>query len=519
MSPEPRSQEGGGTAAQPGAAERHIARGTIVQQAALVAGVVVMLAVVTALGRTLSLAEFGLYGLSISVVGYVLIVQFSVEGAAVRAIAGAPDQQARDALFSTAVVVYAALGVAAGVLVAAGGVGLSGVLGIPDALRDEARQSFLALAVVTAVGWPTKACQDALRGTQRFGAAALGEILAYLLFGGVMTVLLVADAPLWVLIAVGGSLSVLIGAVCLVVLILSRVGPHLRPHLVTRARIRELLGVSAGLLVGGAADLFIYSSDRIILAAFRSAASVGLYEGAVRAHNLLRQVHGTLVLTVTPVASGYLTAGDHERLRELLLRGTRYVLAVMIPATVVLMTLAGPILEVWLGEKFRPAAPALAILCGYWLIGANTGVAGAMLIAAGKIRELAKYAWLVAITNVALSLALTPIFGLEGVVLGTTIPYVVLFPLFLRIVRATFPSVSLADLMREAWLPAYAGAVVLAAGLIVLRLLVDLDTVPAVAGAALVGLGLYWGSYYLVWLRPGERVLVRSFLRRRTARA
>jgi hypothetical protein len=27
------------------------------------------------------------------------------------------------------------------------------------------------------------------------------------------------------------------------------------------------------------------------------------------------------------------------------------------------------------------------------------------------------------------------------------------------------------------------------------------------------GLALYWAGYYLVWLRPNERVLVRSFVR------
>src|ERR1044072_7059286 len=241
----------------PAAAERHIARGTIPQQLALGWVVLVMLAVVTALGRTLSLTEFGLYGLAISVAAYVLVVQYSVETSAVRAIAGAPDGPQRDTWFSTAVAIYLVLGLFAGLFVAVGGIALAGVLGIPDALRDEARSAFLALGAVTAIGWPTKACQDALRGTQRFGAAALGEILAYSSFGAIMAVLLLTGARLWALIAAGGSLSLLIGVVCLVILVVSRVGPHLRLALVTRARARELLGVSDGLLVAGVAAFFL----------------------------------------------------------------------------------------------------------------------------------------------------------------------------------------------------------------------------------------------------------------------
>ena len=38
------------------------------------------------------------------------------------------------------------------------------------------------------------------------------------------------------------------------------------------------------------ADLFIYALDRVVLGLFRPAATVGLYEGPVRAHNVVRQV-------------------------------------------------------------------------------------------------------------------------------------------------------------------------------------------------------------------------------------
>ena len=54
--------------------------------------------------------------------------------------------------------------------------------------------------------------------------------------------------------------------------------------------------------------------------------------------------------------------------------------------------------------------------------------------------------------NLGLSLALTPSLGLNGVVLGTTIAYVLAFPFFLRLTLRTLP-IRLAELAREAWLP------------------------------------------------------------------
>src|SRR3954466_3795289 len=116
---------------EPGAHERQIAGGAVAQQASQIVGVVAMLVVITVLGRTLSLSEFGVYGLLISIASYVLIVQISVEGAAVRAIASAKSRDDRDRVFSSALMLYAGAGVVCGLVVAAGGAGLVGVLGIP----------------------------------------------------------------------------------------------------------------------------------------------------------------------------------------------------------------------------------------------------------------------------------------------------------------------------------------------------------------------------------------------------
>src|SRR3954452_16471425 len=378
---------------EPGAHERQIAGGAVAQQASQIVRLGAMLVVITVLGRTLSLSEFGVYGLLISIAAYVLIVQISVEGAAVRAIASALDREGRDRVFSTALALYALAGLLCGALVAAGGAALVGVLGIPAGLRGEAREGVLAIGAAIALGWPFKVFQDALRGSRRFVAASSAEVLAQCVFVGGMLALVAAGAPLWAVIALGGSLPTLIGVASAVVLVVTRAGFRFRRGLVDRETMRELAHFSAGLSAIGVTDLIVYSLDRVILGAFRSTATIGLYEGAARPHNLVRQLHGTLVLTVIPVASGYLATSDEFRLRELILRGTRYVMAIVVPVTVVLMVLAGPILQVWLGDEFLAAEPAMVWFLSYWLLSSGTGVATATLVAAGKVGDLTRYAW------------------------------------------------------------------------------------------------------------------------------
>jgi O-antigen/teichoic acid export membrane protein len=491
--------------------ERRLAIAAVAQQVSQVVAMLSMLVAVTVLARRLSLTEFGTYGLLLSLTSYLVFIQASVETAAVKAIAESVDQPDRDRAFSTALSLYTVTGLAAGAVIAAAGTAVLGLLDIPAGLRDEARASVIALGVLTAVGWPVKVFQDVLRGSQLFVESATAEGLAVVVVGGVLVGLGLGGGPLWLLVAVGASAPFATGVLSAAIVLLRRLPYRYRRHGVSIDSVRGFLGLSSYLFLGGIADLVVYTLDRVILAAFRSAAVVGLYEAPIRAHNLVLQVHTTLASPVVPAAARYAAERDGQRTRELLVRGTRYTLAAVVPVTIVLMVLARPILTTWLGEKFAVAATAMTLLVGYWLINGNTGVPGRMLIAAGRARVLTLYAAAVAVVNLVLSLVLTPIFGLNGVVLGTTVSFVLGFPFFFAIVLSTFP-VRLGEFAREVWLPAYTTGALMAAALIAVRLSVSLDTVPAVAVTGLLGMFGYWGLYYLVWLRPSERALVRTVI-------
>ena len=489
--------------------ERRLAINTIAQQASQVIVLVTALVAITVVARRLSLPEFGTYGLLVSLTAYVSFVQGSIEAAAVKSVAEAADQRARDEAFSTALSLYVVAGVAAGAILAIGGTALLGVFNIPARLQHEAQQSVVALGVVTCMGWPCKIFQDILRGTQRFVDSASAEIGASLAVGGLLIALAISDAPLWLLVSAGGSLPLFIGIASALIVLWRKLPYRFRRSEVTWAAVRAFGRISSYLSLAGLSGLVIYSMDRAILAAFRSPTIVGLYEGPVRGHNLVQQVHGTLTIPVLPAATAYLAENDMERARELLLRGTRYILAAVIPVALVFMILAQPILRVWLGPEFAAGATAMTLLVAYWLINANTGVAATMLLAAGRVRWLAGYSAGVAAANLFLSLALTPAFGLNGVVLGTTISYLVAFPFFVVKTLSTFP-VRLAELAREAWLPAYVTGAVIGAVLVAVRVTVHFDSLVQVGGVGLLMIFLYWAIYYFAWLRPGERVLVKN---------
>jgi membrane protein EpsK len=455
------------------------------------------------------LPEFGTYGLLVSLTSYVVFAQASVETAAVKAIAEAPDQTGRNRAFSTAVTFYAAAGILAGALIAGVGTATLGLFGIPPSLEHQAQAGVAALGLLTAVGWPVKAFQDVLRGSQLFVQSAIAEGFAFVVVGAALVALGLEHAELWILVGVGGSVPLITGLLSAVVVRQRKLPYGYRRALLTAATVRGFFVLSVNLFISGIADAVIYALDRAVLATFRSAAVVGLYEGPVRAHNLVLQTQSSLATPIISVSARYTAEGDVQRSRDLLVRGTRYILAATVPLTLVLTILAKPILTVWLGPKYAVAATAMSILVGYWLLNAGVTVAVRMLIASGHARTVALYACAVALGNLALSLLLTPSLGLNGVVLGTTLAYALAFPFFIRLALRIL-SVSLEELAREAWLPAYLTGAVLAAGLLAVRFTFSLDSLPEVLGAGVVAALAYWIAYYFAWLRPSERALVRS---------
>jgi O-antigen/teichoic acid export membrane protein len=488
---------------------RRLATGSLAQQAAQVTGLLAMLAILAVLARELSRGELGVYGLLNALAGYLLIVQNAAAGAVVRELAAARDEREGSAAFSTAALIYVAAGLAAGLLLAGLGLVLAAALDLSSELARQARLGSLALGAVTALGWPATIYRDALRARGRFVLAAGMEVAALLAYAGLVLGLALGGAPLWTVIGAGGTIPLLAGMACALAAGAVRLPWRLRPRLATRAVARRLAGLAGYISLTEAAAAAVYVLTRAILGLFKSPAAVGLYEGPVRAHNLVRALNAAVTVTVLPTAARYDSEGDERRQRELLVRGSRYSLALIVPIAVTGMALAGPVLEVWLGAGFREGGTAMAILLGHWLLNGASGVAAAMLVAVGQARALARWATLVAGGSVVLALALVPPLGVDGAALAVSLPYVALFPYLLAITLRAIP-VPLGELLRRAFLPAWSLGLALAAGLAAARLALDPVSVAGVIATAAAGLAAYWLAFYLLWLDRGERALVRD---------
>ena len=492
---------------------RSMARGTVAQQGGTVAAIIVGLINTTALGRSLSLAEFGVYGFVVALASYLYFVAGTVETAAINEMAAATTRDARDAAFTRSIIVYAGLGAVAAGIIAVGGALLVGVLDIPSSLRGEARAGAVAVGGLTTLGWIGKVFQDLLRATHRFSAAAASEAIGSILLCGAVLLTLAVDAPLWCTIAAGAAIPLYVGVVAIVIVTVTDVGWTLRLRDVHRGDLRRFLVFSGGIFGISTADLMITSLDRLIVGALRPAPTLGLYEGAFRLNLLIRMWAANFSVTLLPVLTSLRAENQKQGERDMLLLGTRYVLPAIVGPTVTLMVLSDRVLAVWLGERFAEAAPAAVVFLAWWLIAPNLSIAQTMLMVERRLRPIAIYAWLAAIVNLLLSIALTAWLGLIGVAIGTTVGYLAATPYFVSFAFRG-RGISVGEFARSVWAPAYSAAIVLALLLLAVRLAVPLDHTWSVGLVCVVAVLGYWGVIYTVALKPEERLFFRSVARR-----
>jgi O-antigen/teichoic acid export membrane protein len=426
-------------------------------------------------------------------------------------MAGATDPEERASVFVVAQRLYALVGVATGLLIAVVALVLAATV-LDGGLARDARAGGLGLGAVTAVGIAASIQLDRLRAERMFPAAAGAEIAAMAIYLVLMVALILADVDLALIISMSGLLPLLSGAICGV--LVRRLGLAVRAPEGGERRHRAAIVPTAGwLLVIELSNLAMYASGRIVLGAVKTPRAVGLYEGPVRAHNLLYALGGALAVPTVPTASRYVASGDDRRLSELAVRGSRYTLALFVPLCVTLMTLAEPIIAVWLGDRYTDGAAALTILVSYWLLYGALIVTPGFLAGAGRARAAGRTLACAALLNLVLALILTPELGVEGPAVATAGALVVAFPVLLR-TGLRVSAVRLPELLGRAVIPAYTFGALLAGGLLAIRYGLEPNSLPAVAAVAIGGVALYWIAYYALVLDPDEQALLRGLLRR-----
>ncbi len=205
-------------------------------------------------------------------------------------------------VFAAAARLYVRVGLATGVLIALAALGIAAAV-LDGDLAADASIGGLGLGAVSAAGIAASVYLDALRAERLLVRAAGLEIAGVAVYLALMLALILSGAGLGAVIAASGAMPLLSGLLSLAEV--RRRGLPFRRGGDGGGRASEIVPTAGWLLVVELSTLVSYALDRVILGAFRSPARVGLYEGPLRAHNLLYALGGALAVPTVPTASRY----------------------------------------------------------------------------------------------------------------------------------------------------------------------------------------------------------------------
>lgn len=501
--------------------KRRLARNTAANGAAQILQIAVGFIFMPILIRQFSLEGYGIWLLASSVTGYLVLLDFGMNASLVKFVAqyeATGDRDGLARLVSSALVFYAIVGILAALIMAAVAFWGVGYFKLTSEGAALARTLFLASGAISLLAWPLTAGGAVLQGLQRYDLTAranmtiiAGTSLAYL-----GTVLL-KESPLTLLLLTSGVS--LVGSAWMAAAARRELGGvRVSPKLANRATFRQVVSFSWPIFVMQVAGVLVYQqTDRVVLGVFVGAASIALYEAASKMHSLVRQLAAITSSAVLPAASQLNAEQRHDTIRTLFLRGTKYSVAFIAPIVVSLMVLAQPLLVAWLGKGFASQTTAAQLYVSYWLLNANVGVASQIVVGLNRLRFILWYTIVATIANVTISVALAPRLGVLGVIIGTTVPYWIGFPFYMRFVFRTL------NMPVSAWLksvvaPLYPLLVVPIAVGFAARWLGLTGSLIGVAVTGVLCVGTYWISVALFALDEQERSEARSLLRSVRAR-
>ena len=411
--------------AEPGG--RLLARNALYNVVGQALPVLVGLAAIPVTLRSLGAARFGLLGLAWAILGYVGVLDLGLGRATTKFVAeylAAGDTERLRRVATLAVVSQTVMGVIGGALFALLGPLLTGVLGVPLALRAEARGMLLALALSVPFVVLSASLRAILEAAQRFdlvnvirtptSAAVLIVPAIAASFGADLTVIVLL--LLLVRIASGWATAAVI----------PRAIPAFHWTIAPRwETLRPLLGYGGWVSVSNVVSPLLVYLERFLLAALAGVAAVAYYTAPYEAVTRLLILPAALAGALFPALSATgrrlaaLGGASHE---QFLGRPLRFLLLTLAPLVVLLIVCAGPLLTLWLGPAYAArSTTAFSILAVGVLVNGLAFIPYAYLLGRGRPDLPAKFHLLELPLYVLAGWLLIGALGVDGAALAWTL--------------------------------------------------------------------------------------------------
>ncbi|WP_348267234.1 polysaccharide biosynthesis C-terminal domain-containing protein [Edaphobacter paludis] len=434
---------------------KRFAFNVLMNWAAVAVGMVVPFFLTPFVVRHLGSAAYGVWILAVSTVAYLNLLDLGLRSAVIRFVSKADAEgNLEDAQAAIGAALWFRLLISAVVVVISILLALSfpHLFKVPSDLRRASQITVLMCALGIAVTLISGVFGAVLAAIHRFDILSWVTVMQTLARAGGVLLLLRSGRGLVALAYWEFTVVLLTGlvtaAIALKMFPASRV-PVRRPR---GEILKAIWSYSFTTFVLIIAVQVIINTDNLAVGAFLSVGLVAFYSIGSSLVSYSSQVSSAVSTTFAPLASNLEASGQFDELRKLLIRGTQGTLALMLPISVALLFRGKTFIGLWVGQEYsETSGTVLQILMIAQFFSVASSTAGAIMMAIGKHKPVAKWAVIEALVNLGLSLVLVETVGLYGVAWGTSLSTAVIYMIFWPRYVHKILGVSVGRFLWEGW--------------------------------------------------------------------
>jgi O-antigen/teichoic acid export membrane protein len=237
-----------------------------------------------------------------------------------------------------------------------------------------------------------------------------------------------SDASLpWLVLAVSGGpvVALLLNNILFYATRHRDLVPKLR--YVTRTAARQILGMGSLFFVIQIGIAVAYQSDAIVVARVLGADSVPEYAVPMRLFFIPLLFVNLFLSPLWPAYSEAIGRRDFEWVRKAFRRSVAVAFSVGLGAAALLLLVGRPVIRVWAGSDVVPGALLLSALALWTVVMCISDPLAMLLNGAHVLRRQAVAITLMMGANIVLSITLTRMIGVSGVVWGTVFAQIIFF--------------------------------------------------------------------------------------------
>jgi O-antigen/teichoic acid export membrane protein len=195
-----------------------------------------------------------------------------------------------------------------------------------------------------------------------------------------------------------------------------------------------------------------FKTDAVVIGTFVSSAAITYFYAGSRLVDYAGDVVANLAQIFVPMSSQSDAAGNIDRLRKIFVVGNRACAFTMLPITAVFVILGKSIIEVWVGQKYvAQGYPVLLTLIFPYTLMLVQSTSGRVLFGISKHGKLAVVTLIEGAANLILSILLVRPYGIIGDALGTAIPLLGTYILFMPFHLCSRLGIRVSTFLRQAY--------------------------------------------------------------------